>query len=297
MPEWEEFNFTIGQEPSRQLTTVRHIAHVPEARRIVEDERIKAGLVFDHSRLNTSRISVAWVSANTWGLGSIYGTVEFQFSWADLVAGQHIYWVEAMNYNPRAYRLLLSPRVIESDLVTPYDPATHQGPLKLLDGVYYWNGQYTSEFMIEDDLKLSRCEGLDFVMHHQGICRPYGFGCFDRQHQPTPQRSGGRLLAAVLARGTHVIDQHLTAGAQPFTPLDSAYSGLETRFAGVQFGGAVNAAGQCQNVVRGALALYAMDDFEKAGHLLRLISSVDAFKEALKGLVRTHFNNPGWEPG
>jgi len=34
---------------------------------------VKPGLVYDESRLNTERISVAWVSANTWGVGSIYG--------------------------------------------------------------------------------------------------------------------------------------------------------------------------------------------------------------------------------
>jgi hypothetical protein len=83
---------------------------VPAARRIIEDKRLKAGLVYDASKLNKSRISVAWVSANTWGLGSIYGTVEFEFAWSDLVAGQKIYWVEAMNYRPTAYRLLLSKR-------------------------------------------------------------------------------------------------------------------------------------------------------------------------------------------
>src|SRR5450755_4335781 len=37
------------------------------------------------------------VAANTWGPGSIYGTVEFQFAWATLVAGRNIYWVEAMS--------------------------------------------------------------------------------------------------------------------------------------------------------------------------------------------------------
>jgi hypothetical protein len=96
--EWDRFKFEIGKGNSNELTTVRHVVHLPLARRIVEDGRIKAGLVYDESRLNKSRIGVAWVSANTWGPGSIYGTVEFQFAWADLVAGQKVYWVEAMNY-------------------------------------------------------------------------------------------------------------------------------------------------------------------------------------------------------
>src|SRR5689334_424834 len=111
--EWERFRFNLDLE-RHELSTVRHIAHVPAARRIIEDGRIRAGLVYDESRLNKSRISVAWVSANSWALGSIYGTVEFQFSWADIVAGQNIYWVEAMAYRPPAFRLLLSKRTISS---------------------------------------------------------------------------------------------------------------------------------------------------------------------------------------
>jgi len=80
MKEWQSYKIkgdlaAVGAE----LSTVRHIVHVPSARRIIEDGRIKAGLVYDESRLNESRISVTWVSANTWNLGSIYGTVEFQF--------------------------------------------------------------------------------------------------------------------------------------------------------------------------------------------------------------------------
>src|SRR5690242_19989369 len=108
MPEeWEKFKFQVGQGHSRELTTVRHVVHVQFARRIIEDGKIKAGLIYDESRLNKSRISVTWVSANTWGLGSIYGTVEFQFNWSTLIASQKIYWVESMDYNPKAYRLLL----------------------------------------------------------------------------------------------------------------------------------------------------------------------------------------------
>jgi hypothetical protein len=80
MKEWEKYKIrgdlaTVGAK----LNTVRHIVHVLGARRIIEDDKIKAGLVYDESRLNRSRISVTWVSANTWAFGSIYGTVEFQF--------------------------------------------------------------------------------------------------------------------------------------------------------------------------------------------------------------------------
>jgi hypothetical protein len=300
MPEeWGRFKFDIGVGYSNELTTVRHVAHVPFARRIVEDDRIKAGLVYDQSRLNRSRISVAWVSANTWVLGSIYGTVEFQFAWADLVAGQKIYWVEAMNYRPNAYRLLLSKRDIPAGLIKPYSPAKDKGPLQLKDGKYYWNDAYTSEFMIEDDLSLNRCTGLDFVPHHQVYCRPFGNVCGDRQNQPTPELTGGRMLSFILSNGLHALDKHLQPpqATRPFSALDTAYQGLEVSLpAQVKFGGAISAEGECQDVVRGSLALYGADQVDEARKLLALISSKDNFTMALKAIVRTHFGDPKWEP-
>jgi hypothetical protein len=296
--EWDRFKFAVGPE----LTTVRHVVHVPVARRIVEDERIRAGLVYDNSRLNKSRICVAWVSANTWGPGSIYGTVEFQFAWADLVAGQKIYWVEAMSYNPNAYRLLLSKRDIRdipAGLISPYDPARDEGPLRLKDGKYYWNSTYTSEFMIEDDLSLNRCTGLDFVLHHAQHCRADGAGCEDRLNQPTPQQTGGRMLAFVLGHGLHVLDSHLKPPQpkQSWTELDVGYGGLEVLLPErVKFDGAISADGQCQDVVRGSLALYGLDQVDQARKLLALISSEENFTKALKAIVRAHFDDPDWEP-
>jgi hypothetical protein len=104
MPEWSRFHLRRDSRYAVELDVVRHIAHVPHARRIVEDGRVKAGLVYDESKLNTTRLSVAWVSANTWAWGSMYGTVEFQFSWADLIEWfPRVYWVEEMpDYRPPA---------------------------------------------------------------------------------------------------------------------------------------------------------------------------------------------------
>lgn len=297
--EWDRFKFEIGKENSKELTTVRHVAHVQSARRIVEDRCIKAGLIYDQSRLNTSRISVAWVSANTWGLGSIYGTVEFQFAWADLIVGQKIYWVEAMmDYSPPAYRLLLSKRDIPTG-VTPYDPTKDEGPLQLKDGKYYWNGAFTSEFMIEDDLSLDQCTGLKFVLHNEQYCRPFRNACQDRQSKPTVQRTGGKILSFVLGNGLHVLDKHFKppGSEHMFSELDTGYSGLEVLLpAQVTFAGNISSEGACQDIVRGSLALYGADQVDQARKLLALISSKDNFKNALKGIVREHFHDPKREP-
>jgi hypothetical protein len=298
--EWDRFKFVPVPGSSNELVAVRHVAHVPSARRIVEDQKIKAGLVYDASRLNKSRISVAWVSANTWGSGSIYGTVEFQFAWATIIAGRNIYWVEAMaDYNPNAYRLLLTNR---DDLplgpIKRYDPIKDEGPLRVKDGKYYWNTTFTSEFMIEDDLRLGLCTGLDFIKHHDKYCRPFGFLCDDREKQPSPQRTGGRMLSFVLGNGLHVLDKLLKLPrATSFPQFDTAYQGLEGHLpAMVNLSGLISADDQCQDVLLGSLAPYGADQVDQARKLLALISSKDNFTKALRGIVRTHFGDPNGEP-
>jgi hypothetical protein len=296
--EWDRFKFEIGRANSEELTTVRHVVHAAPARRIVEDKLIKAGLIHDKSKLNTSRISVAWVSANTWGLGSIYGTIEFQFTWSDLVKDQKIYWVETMTqYNPHAYRLLLSKRDITSPLVTRYDPAKDEGPLRLKDNKYYWRNNYTSEFMIEEDLHLDRCTGVDFVTHNSVYCSAYGDACPDRQNPPTIQRTGGRMMSFVLGNGHHVLDKHLKPAGKSPSLLDVGYRGLEVFLpAQVNFTNTVTADAACQDVVRGALALFGNQQVDAAKKLLGLISR-DNYIKALKAIVRAHFSDPKWEPG
>src|SRR5215204_3634492 len=165
MPEWDQYRIRRGEEV--EITAVRHMAHVPAAKRIIEDGRIRSGLIYDESVLNRSRISVVWLSANTWANGSVYGTVTFEFSWADIIEGQNIYWVEAIkDYNPTAFRFLLSKRDVTSRHIEPYDPRRDDGPLRFRDGKWFRAGNLTSEFMVS----LDRSTALDFVNHHPRYC-------------------------------------------------------------------------------------------------------------------------------
>jgi hypothetical protein len=117
MSEWTPYKIRIpkpsgpGVDEGRPLQTVYHVVHVPTARRILEDGCLRGGLIYDESRLRKSRTCVTWLSANTWGPGSIYGSVQFAFPWANQVRTRHCYWVEAMTaYSPAAYRILLTDR-------------------------------------------------------------------------------------------------------------------------------------------------------------------------------------------
>jgi hypothetical protein len=106
------------------------------------------------------------------------------------------------------------------------------------------------------------------------------------------------MLSFVLGNGLHVLDKHIKPpGAPQPVQLDTAYQGLEVWLpTQVEFAGAINADGDCQNVVRGSLALYGMDQVHQARKLLTLISSNDNFAGALKAIVRAHFGDPNWEP-
>jgi hypothetical protein len=255
-------------------------------------------LIYDESRLNRSRISVAWVSANTWAHGSIYGTVEFQFDWTDILGNKGIYWVEAMPYNPQAYRFLLTERSVAPRLAVPYDPLVGDGPLLFSGGKWYWNAKFTSEFMIEEDLLLNRTTGLDFVNHHPNICR-VSSSCKDRRSNPTSNATGGRILSFISGRGVHSLDAHLRPSQDPpgNRLLDTALSGIELALTDkTDFGGALIRSASCESAVQGALALYGMDRPDSARELLSLIKSRSHCEQALTEIVRDHFDSPGWTP-
>jgi hypothetical protein len=301
MSEWEKFKIkgdfaAMGTE----LATVRHIAHVSAARRILEDKKVKAGLVYDVSRLNLSRISVTWVSANTWGPGSIYGTVEFQFDWKTLTEGKRIYWVEAIEkYSPTAFRFLFSA---QENLhwrahVQSYDPVKDDGPLRKAGDKWYWNGEFTSELMFDEDLFLWECTGVDFVRHHGTHCSVFGRDCSELKANPSIYRTGGLILSHILARELRSIDRHLrpTMEGPRNQLLDTAYQGLHSDLIMVaKVGGPLKQPTSCQKALTGALALYGMDRLESALELLSLLESTERGKDALTRIVRDHFGESTW---
>jgi hypothetical protein len=300
MKEWEKYKIKGDvAKAGAELVTVRHITHVPTARRIVEDRKIKAGLVYDESRLNKSRISVTWLSANTWAFGSIYGTVEFQFDWKTLVEGNKVYWVEAMTqYNPTAYRFLLSsrdPAEFGSGPIEPYDPTKDDGPLRKSGDKWYWNWNFTSEFMIEDDLYIREATGLDFISHHPQFCGIDGSACAERRENPTWDETGGRILAYLLAREINILNKHLKPeGSKRNQLLDTAFGGLHTALSKADFSDGLHLPASCDKLVTGALALYGMDQLGSTLELLTLLKSADGFNKALVAIVQRHFGVPDW---
>ncbi len=279
------------------------MVHVPEARRILEDGRIRAGLVYDESRLNRSRLCVAWLSANTWATGSIYGNVQFTFDWRSIIRGRQVYWVEAMTaYRPPAYRLLLTDRdLTKSKYVQVYDPATDDGPLRRKSRSWYWNGEYTSEFMVEADLPLKLCKEVSFIRHHDTICRRNGSSCPDKK--ASPAKIGGRVMAFILGNAIHGVDEALLP-ADPKLYPDRLSPDGETGVIGIwktlgskpeRFTGGIKKPASRQALLRGALALHGSDQDEPAKSLVALLSAQDIFEKALCEVVAKHFGFSGYE--
>lgn len=280
--------------PCSMLKKVRHIVHVGGARRILEEGRIKSGLIYDKSRLNRSRLCVVWVSANTWTNGSIYGNVEFVFEWKDLIKGKKAYWVEVMTgYSPIAYRLLFTDRDLStSKRVFPYDPTSDGGPLRKAKGKWYWNESYTSEFMIESDISLTDCTSVNFIEHHHSKCRLNGPRCPDR-NQLFP-KTGGQVMSFILGNG---LDGANHAFLNPSNNqklhfvADCGIEGIWTALGrkSKYFTGVIGNPVSRRAVLRGALALYGSNQKAEAKKLIALLKSQEIFEKALEEVVRDHF--------
>jgi hypothetical protein len=308
LSEWTPYRIGIpkGASPSsddgRRLETVYHVVHLPTARRILEDGHLRSGLIYDESRLRRSRICVTWLSANTWAAGSIYGNVQFAFPWSKQIHKRRCYWVEVMTgYNPHAYRILLTDRDLsESKHVREYDPASDRGPLRERDGAWYWNDRYTSEFLVESDISLEDCTGLEFISHHSQICRLNGANCPD--FDTTAEKVGGGVMAFLLGNGLHSFDDVLTQGSRRRADrllsraVDMGISGIWRTLGRRKelFGGAIKSKSSRNAVLRGALALYGHGKTSAARELVALLSSQGTFEKALEEVVNEHFEIAGW---
>lgn len=181
------------------LKHVFHIAHVLDAYRIFEDRKLRSSLVWDESKLRNTRTCVTWLSPNTWVNGSFYGNIGFRFEWEELIRGKSFYWVEAIEYSPPAYRILITRNRPNIEL-EPYPVEDGHGPLyhDARNDAWYCNGQYTGEFMLDEDLWLSDCDKVGFVEHHDRTCKKDGATCSDLGQDRF--EAGAKLISRLIAQ-------------------------------------------------------------------------------------------------
>jgi len=240
-PEWERFK--VGRVSTRSnwtnsdctpARTVSHVTHIEPSITILREGKIRAGLVFDKSKLNTKRILVSWLSPNDWaGAGGFrYGNIRFTYDWRSLIEDKKSYWVESVAYKIRACRILITDmdRGSELDL---YDPCIPNGPWwhDKANVQHYFNMDYCLEFMFEEDLIVNKHTRLDFVNHNDRYCSIH-------RNNPSNCKDLGRsayhaqdiFLASVVAQSIRLKGMRLTKkegdDTVPDLSLTTAFSSL-----------------------------------------------------------------------
>lgn len=310
MAEWTRYGCEISaakrlrSDDCVALKDVYHVVHVSDARRIIEDGKVKARLIYDESKLNKTRMHVCWVSANYWSTGSIYGSVSFNFRWANLVKNKRVYWVEAMPaYRPHAYRFLLTNRDPSTlQHVTAYDPETADGPLRKCGNAWFWNGNYTAEFMIDEEIPLKLCKKLEFIPHHRAICRLFKSSCKERDQDWT--ETSAQLLGYLIGTGTKDVNDALTPdvgrpdGKRAMIMVEGGLGRLWVILGGGKsrsFVGPVNSMESAMLIARSALLQYGFGNISDARNLTFMLSSYELFERAMERLVQEHFNMPDYK--
>ena len=252
---------------------------------------LRAGLVYDESKLNRHRIQVVWVSPNEWTNGYRNGNIRFAFDWRRIVANRRAYWVEAITrYRPTACRILITD-IDRDDLLRRYDPEVLDGPWQYsrVEDQHFWNGDYTLEIMIERDIKLDECIELAFVDHHSAMCAVDYRNCPDNLGTPHGSQ-GPRLLATLLGRSATVPSQIVWRHGREVTSVMQAVSFLRVRL--LEIGRDAPAQGPVTfdtspavALTRAILAAYGRDDRESALALATMFASADDLGRSFEQLV------------
>ncbi|MET4066812.1 hypothetical protein ABID58_001595 [Bradyrhizobium sp. S3.2.6] len=273
------------------MKVAHHVTHTQPALRILEDNKITRGLIYDECALNDSRTTVVWLSPNEWYWGSRYGSVQFTYDFEHLIKGRKIYWVEVQTgYKPHACRFLITDQNVKHLPVQPYDATREEGPLRHVDGVWYWNHTYTGEFLLEASLLLNDCGKVDFIRHHAQLCSIGG--CYEQGKEG--DGAAGRVIAYILSRDTQASDKPLII-TDPKKALSTAIErGLSQICMALEaisgkLNGPLKLDGSVDSALRAALLQYAEGERKAATETAKLIGSDKLFRERLGAMVEGHF--------
>lgn len=286
----------------RSMNVVSHVTHLHWTDKICTDQQLNARRVYDESRLNGADIRVVWLSPNDWGDGFRYGNIQFPYEWGAIVAGRHYYCVETMSYRPTAIRILVSDQ--EHHDLAPYDPTTNVGPwLHHVDSdEHFFNGHVCVEIMLEADLPLADCLGIQFVNHHPRFCN-------ERSRCPGPLlwgRASSRFIARVIGYDLPFDALKLTRTEDVVIPqptLARACAALwnelqRKRYLGaIDFEGELNAADDAA-VDAGMDVLRELSNDNKGNVRALASESFSSLDDALMGIGRAiaaKLNIPNWQ--
>lgn len=281
----------------RELTEIYHVAHIDTALRIMKDDKIRAGLIGDKSRLKEKRVPVSWLSPNIWINGSRYGNIAFTYDFKKLVKEKNYYWVEVMTeYSPDAPRILITD--LEYDYLEQYDPETDKGPWKYdsRSDRHFWNGSICLEFMFESDIPLKFCKEIRTVRHHAHFCSLDPKNCLEKNQ--TERAAGLKFYSALITEGlAFYYNQHTTGkGGTPKESLSDTLGTYYVKSSRQDFTGTVKCTSNvAEALVRASLSALANRNNSDYRLLLNEFRSHEDYMNSLRKIVETYFEISSFE--
>lgn len=243
---------------------------------------------------------MTWVSPNHWSAGFRYGTVQFVFSWHDLVQHKIPYWVEVAHYNIPAVRILLTDKnYSKHSILEEYDPAQKRGPWwhDTKSDKHFFNGETCLEFMIEGDIGLQQLRSMNFVNHHHGMCsehrtNPTACNESGMQHWQASYRFVSRLIGDNLPTGNLKMVKQGASGVEPADGLRLAWNQIlvKLRNLDVAYSGSVKSGSDKRHALGMAiLRAFAAGAFEEIASLVTLFASRDEVEKVCQELIAKSF--------
>lgn len=294
-PEWTN-------NECRPFNSVSHVSHLDSALAIMKGRLIRAGLVFDESKLKTARILVSWTSPNYWTPGFRYGNTRFELPWGRLVSTKKFYWIEVIPYDTPACRILITDR--DHSELAVYDPASRDGPwwFDANSGIHYYNGTTCLEFMFEGDLICDNHVRVSFVKHHESYCAVNSTRARDcSELGMTEIEARRRFLAGLLGRKIGVDPVWFSRETEPVpAEINGAWSDLlpwlsSEKLYGPYLGKLVGRSPEATATARAICNAYYLGIDDEARGLRGLFADQAAFEEGLGRLLAQHIGLSNWK--
>jgi hypothetical protein len=301
VPEWRSFATSAvpGVDDCwEEFTGVWHYTHMMPAVRIAEDQQISGRLIYD-GKLLATRTEVAYLSPKQWGGGSIYGSFCFEASWPEIHGPRKLYWVEEnRSYQNPIARFLLSWNDMTRLPVTPYDPTTDDGPLRLVGDKWYWLKTCVPEIVIDDPVPFSALRRLTFDSHRQGYChhtKSRSCSEMDAAKRMDVQTS---FVARLVGGGAIGLQDLMVDGDDFAWGVRSGFTYLWLRlFKGHSWDGPIADDVGAADLIAGACLTYHAGDVGRAKRLMALIDTEERAERIFRDMIRKRFDFPtfDWE--
>ena len=280
--EWEQYPLI---DPT-DIEFVAYTAHVETALRIIEDKNIRAGLVYDDSRLKRYRTVVTWFSPNVWAPGSRYGNIAFKVPFEQLYSDfPKTYWVETAEYAVAAPRIFFS--TTENKRLIAYDPDSDDGPWKQSPRHgHQRNGDICLEILVEGDVKYADVTEIEFYTHHPTYCserRSKGRQC--RNVGDRRAKAGGQFMCGLIGRKLSLGQVPVHKGS-----TEDAWSWVANKLTGYTAdANASLSASSRRALVRSLMNLIYLEDEAGAASLARLFRSTEQLVETAREVLQAQF--------